>query len=60
MENLKRNETRRELPHFCSAGIQAPKLAVKQANEIAAPYRSPNETHSKLKPWSVFGDVLWI
>ena len=59
MENVK-DQLCQGLPHFCSAGMQAPKLAIKPEIEIPAPRRIPTEGNSKQKPWSVFGDVFWI
>jgi hypothetical protein len=66
MENMEHSKdtTCLGLPHFCNAGLQAPKPAVKPEVQQA----EKKETHplptqgnfSKQKPWSVFGDLYWI
>ncbi len=58
MENTK-DQFCAGLPHFCSAGMQAPKPALKP--EIKLPERfTSSKTVSREKPWSVFGEVYWI
>lgn len=59
MENVK-DQLCAGLPHFCTAGIQAPKLAVKPEIELSQKKRVPTDMNTKQKPWSVFGDVYWI
>ena len=47
------------LPHFCSAGLQAPKAAT--TPEIKMPeHMTASTPGTKQKPWSVFGDLYWI
>jgi len=59
MENSK-NQKCSILPHFCSAGMQAPKITVKP--EIKMPERKTpsNANDNNQKPWSVFGELYWI
>lgn len=64
MENTKQNLCS-ELPHFCSAGLLAPKTAVKPEIRIKDKNRKQitsltMSAATKQKPWSVFGDVYWI
>ena len=58
MENSK-NQNCLGLPHFCSAGLQAPKVAVKPEIKMPAS-RTSTQANTNQKPWSVFGELYWI
>lgn len=58
MENSK-NQRCEGLPHFCSAGMQAPKVSTAPETKIQA-HAAPDKMNGKQKPWSVFGELYWI
>jgi len=53
------NKTCTFMPHFCNAGMEAPKSVVKPERKITQ-QSLINATSDNQKPWSIFGDVYWI
>lgn len=47
------------MPHFCSAGLEAPKPVVKPEIKMIQK-NTVNASTEGQKPWSIFGDVYWI
>jgi len=47
------------MPHFCNAGLEAPKPVIKLENKISQKTQALTEAGDQ-KPWSIFGDVYWI